>query len=207
MKTNSFKSLAFIAVMASCVCLGCSEKNDTKGAKPEKTEKPAKQSSKTATQSAGLRIACVQLDSIRNQYLLYKEVQDELEKKQADAEAQVTQRGKALAKRMQSLQERAQASQLTQMQYEEEAKQLQQEQASFENFQARLTIQLQEQAAKRQKEMVDTIHVLVKQYAQDKGYDYILCTSSDIDNVLYANPEYDVTDEIVKVLNQAYKKK
>ena len=41
-------------------------------------------------------------------------------------------------------------------------------------------------------------------YAKEKGYDYILCKSSGIDQVLYAAPAYDVTDEIVKALNKRY---
>ena len=42
--------------------------------------------------------------------------------------------------------------------------------------------------------------------AKEKGYDFILCKSSGIDNVLYANEAYDVTDEVVKALNKRYSK-
>jgi hypothetical protein len=41
-------------------------------------------------------------------------------------------------------------------------------------------------------------------YAKEKGYDFILCKSSGIDNVLYADEMYDVTTEVVAALNKRY---
>ena len=152
-----------------------------------------------------MKIAWVQLDSVQANYEYYKQVQDELEKKQANAEATITQKGKSFAAQYQSLQKRAQAGELNQEQYEKEALRLQQAQSNLENLQAKLSMQLQEDAMTRQKALVDTVRAQVKKYAKEKGYDFVLCQNSDINNILYAADVYDVTEEIIAILNKHYK--
>ena len=53
--------------------------------------------------------------------------------------------------------------------------------------------------------LTDTIQNFIKIYAKEKGFDFILCKSSGIDNVLYAGDQYDVTDEVVTALKNAKK--
>ena len=69
---------------------------------------------------------------------------------------------------------------------------------------SRLSNSLQEEYQKEFQELTDTIQNFTKSYAKAKGYDFILCKSSGIDNVLYANEAYDITDEVVKGLNKRY---
>ena len=54
--------------------------------------------------------------------------------------------------------------------------------------------------------LTDTIRNFAASYAKEKGYDFVICKSSGIDNVLYGAPQYDVTDEVVKALNKRYAK-
>ena len=43
----------------------------------------------------------------------------------------------------------------------------------------------------------------MKEYNKDKKYAIILAKSGD--NILYADPAYNITNEVVKGMNQAYK--
>ena len=95
---------------------------------------------------------------------------------------------------------------LTQQQFEVEQARLSKLQQDLEALQARLSNSLQEEYQKEFQNLTDTIQSFTKTYAKAKGYDFILCKSSGIDNVLYANEAYDVTDEVVKALNKRYSK-
>ena len=49
----------------------------------------------------------------------------------------------------------------------------------------------------------DSINSFLKVYNQDKGYDLIL-SNAGFDNLLYANPAFNITNEIVEGLNARY---
>ena len=52
-------------------------------------------------------------------------------------------------------------------------------------------------------EMRDSINSFLKMYNQTKGYDLII-SNAGLDNLLYANPAYNITNEIVEGLNARY---
>ncbi|MBP5478211.1 MAG: OmpH family outer membrane protein, partial [Bacteroidaceae bacterium] len=84
---------------------------------------------------------------------------------------------------------------------------LQKVQQDIQELQARLSTTLQEDYQKEFQALTDTIQSFAKTYAKQKGYDFILCKSSGIDNVLYADEKYDITAEVVAALNKRYTKK
>lgn len=67
---------------------------------------------------------------------------------------------------------------------------------------------LQEKAAKEEQEMMqgvlNQINSFVEQYGKERGYDIILGTTS-AGNVLYGTPSVDITDGVLKALNEAYR--
>ena len=52
-------------------------------------------------------------------------------------------------------------------------------------------------------EMRDSINSFLKVYNQTKGYDLIISNTA-FDNLLYGNPAYNITNEIVEGLNARY---
>jgi outer membrane protein len=61
-------------------------------------------------------------------------------------------------------------------------------------------------AAENQKnslELRDSINSFLQQYNKEKGYDFII-SNTGFDNLLYGNPVYNITDEIVEGLNARY---
>ena len=107
---------------------------------------------------------------------------------------------------MQEFNRKYQSNQFTQQQFEAEQARLAKLQQDLQDLEARLSNSLQEEYQKEFQALTDTIQNFTKSYAKEKGYDFILCKSSGIDNVLYANEAYDVTDEVVKALNKRYTK-
>ena len=172
-----------------------------------KSETPADQAAATVeAQDSGLKIAFVLIDTLTSQYELYKEASENFQKKQANAESTINAKGKSFATQVQEFQRKAQSNQLTQQQYESEQARLAKLQQDIQDLQQRLSASLQEEYQKELQALTDTIQNFMKSYAREKGFDFILCKSSGIDNVLYGNPKYDITDEVVKALNKRYAK-
>ncbi len=188
-----FYTLAVAALLAAC-------NNQQEAPVAEKTaETPAQAASQ-------LKIAYVLIDTLTNQYELFKEANENFQKKQANAEATITQKGRNFAAQVQEFQKKAQSNQYTQEQYNNEQARLTKLQQDIEDLQTRLSNSLQEEYQKELQALTDTIKSFMNSYAQEKGFDFILCKSSGIDNVLYANESYDVTEEVVAALNKRYAK-
>ena len=153
-----------------------------------------------------LKIAYVLIDTLTNQYEYYKYVAENFQKKQANAEATINEKGRNFSAQVQEFQRKVQSNAITQQQYESEQARLQKLQQDIDGLQARLSNSLQEEYEKEMSALTDTIKNFAASYAKEKGYDFVLCKSSGIDNVLYGAPQYDVTDEVVKALNKRYAK-
>lgn len=64
--------------------------------------------------------------------------------------------------------------------------------------------QLQEESGKEMDSLVKDVKKFIKDYGKEKGYQYIYGTG-EVASVLYANDQYDITKEIIKLLNDKYK--
>lgn len=67
--------------------------------------------------------------------------------------------------------------------------------------------QLQEESGKEMDSLVKQVKDFIKEHGKVKGYDYILSTADGSTTVLFAKEGQDITDEIVKLLNDKYKAK
>ncbi len=66
--------------------------------------------------------------------------------------------------------------------------------------------QLQEESGQEMDSLVKGVKDFIKEYGKEKEYDYILSTG-EVSTVLYAKDGQDITDEIIKLLNDKYKAK
>lgn len=187
-------ALAVGTLLASC------------GGNADSSSSTTKAKTSSSANTAGPRIAFVLIDTLTNQYKMYKEASDNFAKKQANAENTINQKGKAFAAQVQEFQRKVQSNALSQDQYNSEQARLQKLQQDIQDLQGRLSNSLLEDQQKELKAITDTIKVFLASYAKEKGYDFILCKSSGIDNVLYASEDFDVTDEVVAALNKRYAK-
>ena len=179
--------------------MSCNNANNENAAE----ETPVKASSKEAP---NYKIAYVLIDTLTSQYQKCKDLEEEFTKKRANAESTINAKGKNFTAQLQDFNRKYQSNQFTQQQFEAEQVRLQKLQQDLQDLEARLSNSLQEEYQKEFQALTDTIQNFTKSYAKEKGYDFILCKSSGIDNVLYANEAYDVTDEVVKALNKRYTK-
>ena len=158
----------------------------------------------SAESTKNLKIAYVLIDTLTSQYELYKEASENFQNKRNNAEARITKKGQSFAMQLEQFQNKLRSNQLTQMQAEKEQARLQKLQQDLQDLETSLSASLQEEYQKELQALTDTIQTFMSVYAKEKGFDFVLCKSSGIDNVLYANEEYDVTSEVVAALNERY---
>lgn len=195
MKIKFLSSICFslfaLLVVSTASCGGNASNND--GIVADSTES-----------AKNLKIAYVLIDTLTSQYELYKEASENFQNKRNNAEATITKKGQNFAMQLEQFQNKLRANQLTQMQAEKEQARLAKLQQDLQDLEVSLSASLQEEYQKELQALTDTIQTFMSGYAKEKGYDFVLCKSSGIDNVLYANEEYDVTAEVVAALNEKY---
>ncbi len=195
MNIKKFFSGSLVMVALAALMTSCEQKPATPvEVEPKEEVKPE------------LKIAYVLIDTLTSQYEYYKDAADNFQKKQANAEATINEKGRNFSAQVQEFQRKVQSNAITQQQYESEQARLQKLQQDIDGLQARLSNSLQEEYQKEMSALTDTIKNFIASYAKEKGFDFVLCKSSGIDNVLYGAPQYDVTDEVVKALNKRYAK-
>ncbi len=64
--------------------------------------------------------------------------------------------------------------------------------------------QLQQEGGVLRDSIIKEVKVFIKEYGKKKGYDYVYGTG-DAATILYAKDAYNITDEVLKELNDSYK--
>jgi outer membrane protein len=62
---------------------------------------------------------------------------------------------------------------------------------------------LQAESGKEMDTLVKAAKQFIKDYGKEKGYDYIYGTGEAV-SILYAKDQYDITKDIIKLLNDKY---
>ena len=134
--------------------------------------------------------------------LLTKDLQTEAEKYHQDLQSKQA----TLEEKYKNYQANLQKNILTQTQIQNAEKQLQQEAGSLQGLQEQYTQILAMKEMSVQKEITDSIINATQRVNKAKyNADYVLATSTG-SAIIYANKVYDITDEVIKELNDTYKK-
>lgn len=151
------------------------------------------------------RIAYVEIDSLMTQLEMCKEAKQRLEaksesyRKELDAKSASFQ--KAYAEFAQKMQSTGYASQA---EYEAAQKKLQ----TMQENGAKLEQQYAEKLALEQEAFNQSLRDSLKAYIDilNANHRYTMILSKSGDNVLYADPSLDITNEVIKGMNKRYKK-
>jgi outer membrane protein len=151
-----------------------------------------------------MKIAYVNLDSLNAQYLFITEKSAELEQSATAAEAKVKAEA---AKRQKEVNELVAYAQKGNLPADEQAT-VQNRLSQLENELAQIQQQeeqiLMQNESALQENLRKKLEVYTANYAKANGWDYILSYQSTAPLILFANPIYDLTTEIVKGLNAEY---
>lgn len=190
-------SLVAMFAMTAMVFTSCNQQ-------PQQNDsKTSDNSSSASAGSTEQKIAYVDIDSIMSQYTYWKDVTKLMKEKEANIQKTLGGKQQALQQAAANFQQNVQANKYTQEQAQQIQAGIQRQAQDADALQQRLGSEYQNEVAKYNKALSDSVHNYLREYNKDKKYAMILAKSGD--NILYADKAYDVTNEVVKGLNKSYK--
>lgn len=187
-------------ILAMAVALGCTSCGNNK----ETTE--TQTSENVSTDAEGLRIAYVELDSLMSQYQLYKDYEAVLTRKGTDIQNTLAQKQRKLESNAAAMQRKYENNGFqTRDELERAQQSIQQQEMELQQLAAKLNNEFNEEQARINEEARDSIQAFLKIYNKTKKYDYVMIKAGD--NLLIANPRYNITKDIVNGLNKRYNTK
>ena len=165
----------------------------------------SQKSNTTPSTSPPIRIAFVNIDTLNEKYLYIADYVKIMKKKKETIEAQLQAMITQFQQDYENFQQSVQAGIAPQAELEKQKRKLEQQQKDIQNKQLQmdnLSIELQEKNEQLQKDIKE----FMKRFNNGK-YDYILSYSEVLPNVLLANPQYDITNDVLNALNKEYLQK
>lgn len=195
---KNFSKSAILLAMAVATTTACNQKEPAQQIKSNGLPK-------AELAKASNSVAIVDIDTLAAKYKYCIEGQKELEAKQKTYSQQLNAKGQALQKAVADFQNKLQNGGYTSQQQAENAQaQLQKQQQALQSYQNKIESEMADATMKYQQVLRDSLNNFIKVYNSDGRYQIILSKSGD--NVLYANPVVDITNDVVTGLNQRYKK-
>jgi outer membrane protein len=153
--------------------------------------------------SSSFSAAWVNIDTLINNYDMYFDMQKELEESGRKLEAELNTKSRDFEKQANDFQDKVQKGLVTRSQ----AQQMQQDLSVKEQELYRLRDELRAQLADEQQVKLRQIHQSITEYLsfynESKGYHLIL-SSTFGGPLLYGHPKLDITQEVLKGLNEKY---
>lgn len=171
--------------------------------------KPTTAATKTVVQngavpSGDFKIAYFEMDSVNNSFGLVKEVRDQLTKEESRLTNQLTQLQKKYNDRVTQFQSQSRQG-LSQIESEKMNREILQLQDEFANARQNMQQRLQDLSMRKTQEVKNKVEEYLKEYNSSKGFAYILAYEPGF--IFYRDSALNITADLVKGLNERYKKK
>lgn len=147
----------------------------------------------------------INFDTVLANYDMYLDLQDQLEKMAKTSEAELAAKDKAFQKEVADYQTQMQKGLLLRSEAQEREQQLATIQQQLLNLQENLRLDLTEQQLVANRKVLDSIMKYLAEIQHEYNYKIVLGTQFG-GGVLYADKELDITQRVIKGLNENYKK-
>lgn len=189
---NGLAAFAFVALFSQCA-----GKTDNQAT----TTAPVKES---AAGLSGMKIAYVEIDTLLTKYNFCIDLNEEMVKKSENVRLQLNQEANKLATAKQEWQKKYENNAfLSQDRAESEYNKIVKMEQNLQELSNKLQAGLVEESNKNNLLFRDSINAFLKEYNKSHGYNLIF-SNTGLDNLLYADDAYNITDEIVAGLNARY---
>ncbi len=148
-------------------------------------------------------IAYIEIDSLHEKYLYYKNLKDELERRQKTGTQALEEKQKRFQARAGQLQQRAQS--MTPQEQEAAGKEMDNMQQELARGKQELDNQLFELSNNMKTNVLKNVQNFLMEFNKDKKYDYIL--SYEPAFMFYKDSTLDITSAVISGLNEMDKKK
>ena len=195
MKKTNFILNGFLALAIGLVFAQCAGNNNASTASAPATD---------AAASSNVKIAFVEIDSLLNKYNFWNDLSEQMLKKEENIRTTLNEKGKKLEAEAREFERKIQNNGfVSRERAEQEQARLIKQQQELQELQQKLAAELEVENQKNSLEIRDSINSFLKEYNKSKGYDFII-SNAGFDNLLYGNPVYNITNEIVEGLNARY---
>ena len=156
------------------------------------------------TGSSNMKIAFVEIDSLLTKYNFWNDLSEQMLKKEENSRTTLNEKGKKLEAEVREFERKIQNNgYASRERAEQEQARLMKQQQELQELQQKLANDLAAENQKNSLELRDSINSFLNEYNKTKGYDLIISNTA-FDNLLYGNPAYNITNEIVEGLNARY---
>lgn len=153
---------------------------------------------------ANMKIAYVEIDSLLTKYRFWNDLNEMMIKKEENIRTTLNEKAKDLDSEMREFQRKLENNGFASRERaEQENLRISQKQRDLQQLQEKLSNELQAENQKNSLQLRDSINSFLKIYNKDKGYNLII-SNTGFDNLLYADPAFNITNEIVEGLNARY---
>ena len=189
MKRTNFILNGFLALATVLVFAQCTDKNNN--ASTTSNVAPVA----GVAGSSNMKIAYVEIDSLLTKYNFWNDLNEAMISKEENIRTTLNEKGKKLEAEAREFERKLQNGGF--------ASRERAEQEQMQALQQKLSAELADENQKNSLQLRDSINSFLKIYNQNKGYDLII-SNTGFDNLLYANPAYNITQEIIDGLNARY---
>lgn len=194
MKTFTFAIRLTAVVALSFLMVQCGNKQAT-------PNQAATDGSETVSFGNKLPIAYINVDSLLSKYNYAKDLNEKMINKQENARASINEKARQLKNEQDDFQRKYQNNAfLSPERAQQEYQRLEKKAADLQEYAQRLENENLLEQQKMLMQMNDSINNFIKEYNADKRYEAIFNNAS----TLYINPAYDITNEVVELLNKRY---
>ena len=169
----------------------------------QKQQETEKETAEAAAESAQ-KIGYVEIDTLMSQYNFCKDYTLLMNKKGENIRNTLASKERALHNQAADLQKKYESNAFTTRDQLESAQMaLAKKQQDLQALNDQLMTEFANEQAKYNNQLRDSLQAFLKEYNKTKKFDIIISKAGD--NLLYANPKYDITNDVVKGLNKRYK--
>ena len=156
---------------------------------------------KKAGNNAGFNVAFIYGDSVNLKYQFLLDAESELESERKRIDRRLQTKLQEAEKRAAELQK--QAPTMTQTQMQEAQLEMQNLDLEMQRYQEKLGQDFRKRESELQLEYIDKVNAYLDEYNADGTYDMVLNFQQG-GNLLWIKQAYNITDEVIKGLNEAY---
>jgi outer membrane protein len=160
-------------------------------------------STAVSVKNANAQIAYFEIDSIQNNYEFFKEVKAALQSKDQQNTTTLTALKNEYIAKYQDLQKYGQS--LSPVDVSNRQQELVKTEKNYAAKEQQFAAEMQEESYKRLQEVKKKIEEYLAAYNKDKKFAYIISNNPDL--IYYKDTANDITADIIKGLNEAYKNK
>ena len=152
-------------------------------------------------------VAYLNVDSLLANYTFAQEASEKLMSKQEDARVKMNTKLRTFQDEVADFQRKLEDNAfLSRERAEKEQQRLAKKEQELQELEAKLTQDIMIENQKLNQQLADSLNNFLKEFNADGRYHVILSNTAK-DNVLMANEQYDITNDVVNGLNARYQKK